>query len=59
LHGAQLQIDGGSAGAQLSGGEQQMLSIGRALMTHTELIVADIRHSQAIWGFDWFWRNFF
>ena len=46
-------------GAHLSGGEQQMLSIGRALMTHTELIVADIRHSQAIWGFDWFWRNFF
>jgi branched-chain amino acid transport system ATP-binding protein len=26
-------------GAQLSGGEQQMLSIGRALMTHPELIV--------------------
>ena len=28
-------------GAQLSGGEQQMLSIGRALMTHPELIVLD------------------
>jgi branched-chain amino acid transport system ATP-binding protein len=26
-------------GAQLSGGEQQMLSIGRALMTHPELII--------------------
>ncbi|MDE2147016.1 MAG: ABC transporter ATP-binding protein [Burkholderiales bacterium] len=29
------------AGAQLSGGEQQMLSIGRALMTQPELIVLD------------------
>ena len=29
------------AGAQLSGGEQQMLSIGRALMTHPELIILD------------------
>jgi branched-chain amino acid transport system ATP-binding protein len=28
-------------GTQLSGGEQQMLSIGRALMTHPELIVLD------------------
>jgi branched-chain amino acid transport system ATP-binding protein len=28
-------------GAQLSGGEQQMLSIGRALMTHPELMVLD------------------
>jgi branched-chain amino acid transport system ATP-binding protein len=31
----------GHLGAQLSGGEQQMLSIGRALMTHPELIVLD------------------
>ena len=28
-------------GAQLSGGEQQLLSIGRALMTHPELIILD------------------
>jgi branched-chain amino acid transport system ATP-binding protein len=28
-------------GAQLSGGEQQMLSIGRSLMTHPELIILD------------------
>ncbi|HCY15088.1 MAG: ABC transporter ATP-binding protein [Curvibacter sp. GWA2_64_110] len=28
-------------GSQLSGGEQQMLSIGRALMTHPELIILD------------------
>ena len=28
-------------GAQLSGGEQQILSIGRALMTHPELIILD------------------
>jgi len=28
-------------GAQLSGGEQQMLSIGRALMTHPDLIILD------------------
>jgi branched-chain amino acid transport system ATP-binding protein len=28
-------------GGQLSGGEQQMLSIGRALMTHPELLVLD------------------
>ncbi|MBL8324970.1 MAG: ABC transporter ATP-binding protein [Rubrivivax sp.] len=28
-------------GTQLSGGEQQMLSIGRALMTHPELIILD------------------
>jgi branched-chain amino acid transport system ATP-binding protein len=31
----------GHPGAQLSGGEQQMLSIGRALMTHPQLIVLD------------------
>lgn len=31
----------GNMGAQLSGGEQQMLSIGRALMTHPELIILD------------------
>jgi len=31
----------GSLGAQLSGGEQQMLSIGRALMTHPELLILD------------------
>jgi len=31
----------GSLGGQLSGGEQQMLSIGRALMTHPELIILD------------------
>lgn len=30
-----------SLGSQLSGGEQQMLSIGRALMTHPELIILD------------------
>jgi branched-chain amino acid transport system ATP-binding protein len=28
-------------GAQLSGGEQQMLSIGRVLMTHPEVIILD------------------
>jgi branched-chain amino acid transport system ATP-binding protein len=28
-------------GAQLSGGEQQMLSIGRALMTHPQLVILD------------------
>ncbi|HEX2010131.1 MAG TPA: ABC transporter ATP-binding protein [Roseateles sp.] len=31
----------GHLGGQLSGGEQQMLSIGRALMTHPDLIVLD------------------
>ena len=31
----------GQAGGQLSGGEQQMLSIGRALMTHPDLIILD------------------
>jgi branched-chain amino acid transport system ATP-binding protein len=31
----------GSLGAQLSGGEQQMLSIGRALMTNPELLILD------------------
>ena len=36
-----LQERLGNLGAQLSGGEQQMLSIGRALMTHPELIVLD------------------
>ena len=36
-----LQERFASLGAQLSGGEQQMLSIGRALMTHPELIILD------------------
>lgn len=31
----------GNGGNQLSGGEQQMLSIGRALMTHPDLIILD------------------
>jgi branched-chain amino acid transport system ATP-binding protein len=30
-----------SLGGQLSGGEQQMLAIGRALMTHPDLIILD------------------
>ena len=36
-----LQERLGNLGAQLSGGEQQMLSIGRALMTHPDLIILD------------------
>ncbi len=36
-----LQERLGNLGAALSGGEQQMLSIGRALMTHPELIILD------------------
>ena len=36
-----LQERLGNQGSQLSGGEQQMLSIGRALMTHPELIILD------------------
>jgi branched-chain amino acid transport system ATP-binding protein len=36
-----LQERIGHMGAQLSGGEQQMLSIGRVLMTHPELIILD------------------
>lgn len=36
-----LQERIGNMGAQLSGGEQQMLSIGRVLMTHPELIILD------------------
>jgi branched-chain amino acid transport system ATP-binding protein len=31
----------GNQGHQLSGGEQQMLSIGRALMTHPDLVILD------------------
>jgi len=37
----QLRERRSSLGVQLSGGEQQMLSIGRALMTHPELIILD------------------
>ena len=36
-----LQERLGHGGQQLSGGEQQMLSIGRALMTHPQLLVLD------------------
>jgi len=36
-----LQERIGNLGSQLSGGEQQMLSIGRALMTQPELIILD------------------
>mgnify|MGYP003384292629 CR=1 FL=1 len=36
-----LQERLGNMGNQLSGGEQQMLSIGRALMTNPELIILD------------------
>ena len=36
-----LQERIGNLGGQLSGGEQQMLSIGRALMQHPELIILD------------------
>jgi branched-chain amino acid transport system ATP-binding protein len=32
---------GGSMGSQLSGGEQQMLAIGRALMTNPRLLILD------------------
>ena len=31
----------GNLGSQLSGGEQQMVSIGRALMTHPDLVILD------------------
>ena len=36
-----LQERFGNLGSQLSGGEQQMLSIGRTLMTHPRLIILD------------------
>ncbi len=36
-----LQERLGNLGAALSGGEQQMLSIGRALMTHPDLLILD------------------
>jgi branched-chain amino acid transport system ATP-binding protein len=38
---ARLQERLNHLGAQLSGGEQQMLAIGRALMTHPQLIILD------------------
>ena len=37
----QLQARINNQGSQLSGGEQQMLAIGRALMTHPDLIILD------------------
>ena len=37
----QLQERRGNSGSQLSGGEQQMLAIGRALMTNPQLLVLD------------------
>jgi len=37
-----LQERVGNLGSQLSGGEQQMLSIGRALMTQPDLIILDV-----------------
>ena len=37
----QLSVRKGSMGALLSGGEQQMLSIGRALMTNPRLLILD------------------
>jgi branched-chain amino acid transport system ATP-binding protein len=37
----QLRARAGSMGSQLSGGEQQMLAIGRALMTNPRLLILD------------------
>ena len=37
----QLAERGGHFGSQLSGGEQQMLAIGRALMTHPRMLILD------------------
>jgi ABC-type branched-subunit amino acid transport system ATPase component len=39
---------GSSKGAQLSGGEQEMLSISRALLLNPRLIMLDERRSQAV-----------